>query len=84
MFLLETIITEYELFKEVTYFRKIFTVPKDIAWIATDSDGYIYGYESKPTKPHIINNYWASYGDEFYIGQCTFQGNWEDSLMEVE
>ena len=79
MFLLEEI-TDLSI-KVIDYFGKSIVVEGNVSYVATDSDGSIYSYE---VKPQIRNNNWASYGDEFYVGQCTFQGNWEDSLVRVE
>lgn len=52
-------------------------VPSEVKWIATDSDGYAFGYKEKP-----YNGGWCWYAlNPKYIKQ-QYQGNWKDSLEE--
>lgn len=58
-------------------------VPKEVKWIATDSDGYAWHWH---TKPEIDDNEWItgkSYvGDFISVDDNPFKGNWQDSLEE--
>ena len=85
MFLLETVIMEYDLLKEVVYFGETFNIPREVKYIATDCDGEIYGYILDPSlswNKWILND--RDSNKAYILGNCTFQGNWEDSLMVVE
>lgn len=52
-------------------------VPKEINWIATDSDGYAFGYEE---KPYNGGYYWYALNPKHIKQQ--YHGNWQDSLEE--
>lgn len=52
-------------------------VPKEVKWIATDSDGYAFGYKE---KPYIGGSYWYALNPKHIKQQ--YLGNWKDSLEE--
>ena len=52
-------------------------VPKEVNWIATDSDGYAYGYID---KPYNGGQYWYALKPIYIKQKC--EGNWQDSLEE--
>lgn len=59
-------------------------VPKEVKWIATDSNvlsGNAFGYINKPQN---IMSSWVSDTNEpiFHLGIKPFQGHWQDSLEE--
>ncbi|ENV07775.1 hypothetical protein F966_03632 [Acinetobacter higginsii] len=57
-------------------------VPETIAYIATDSDGFVFGYKSKPD--HVAKQF---IGD-VYVGFCLypednpFKGIWTNSIEQ--
>ena len=56
-------------------------VPKEVKWIATDADGYAWGFHGKPK----ISNHagWGHLGKTpFHVIKQTYKGNWQDSLEE--
>lgn len=65
-------------------------VPKEVNWIATDSDGVAHGFKAKPKiKEGLVYDMWAC-NDNFveYIELADNQhrrfgkSNWQDSLEE--
>ncbi len=59
-------------------------VPKEVNWIATDSNGNVFGYYKKPKLQE--NGYFMHIGDNFYYPEKgwmeSYNGNWIDSLEE--
>lgn len=71
--------------KVIKYFGLKLEVPYWTNFIAADEDGEIHAYESKPEN----NSYgqWHCYFDECapeHILRVKFDGDWKDSLVEVE
>lgn len=52
-------------------------VPDNVQWIATDSNGAVFGYVEKPYNGGF---YWYALNPK-YINQ-QYQGNWRESLEE--
>jgi hypothetical protein len=71
--------------KPVLYYGTLFTVPKNINYMATDKDGNVFGYYSKPTKLGADVNMWINndYCDAVKIGVVEFEGDWRQSLQQV-
>lgn len=65
------------------YFSTLITTPQNINWIATDSNGSIWGY---PTKPYAGEYYAMWFGQgETYLGKAALEDtSWRDTLIEVE
>ena len=82
MFLLEKINNFGSSFKKVNYFGIDFYVPEEIEYIATDKDGYIYGYIDLPIER--INEWWTPEVTVHYLGNCSYTGHWQCSLMAVD
>jgi hypothetical protein len=76
--------TDQPSFRKVNYFGIILQVPIEKYYIATDENGDIYAYSS---KPWLGDTYWrgGSFGaDVKYLGDVAFEGDWKESLMEIE
>lgn len=69
--------------KETQYFGFNVKIESKYKWIATDNDGLVYAYEEKPKFPVSFKK-WKTCGDYKHIGNSTFIGNPEDSLMEIK
>lgn len=57
-------------------------VPKEVKWIATDSDGALCGYSNKPRR---FSKTWNTYYCGSFVAHSflpPFKGNWQDSLEE--
>lgn len=57
-------------------------VPSDVKWIATDSDGVVCGYSSKPSKFSLA---WNCRNSGSFIAHSfvpPYSKNWQDSLEE--
>jgi hypothetical protein len=73
-------------FKTVNYFGMILQVPAESRYLATDANGYIYAY-SYSFNPQLGVKYWCGgcvESDVNYLGIATFEGDWKESLMEIE
>jgi hypothetical protein len=70
--------------KPVLYYGTLFTVPKNINYMATDKDSNVFGYYSKP-KLGADLNMWVNvdYCDAVKIGVVEFEGDWRQSLQQV-
>ena len=57
-------------------------VPDEVKWIATDEDGVLCGYSSKPQK---FSRTWNTHYTGNFVGHSflpPFKGNWRESLEE--
>lgn len=57
-------------------------VPKIVNWIATDSDGVVCGYISKPS---LFSNIWNCHRNGDFVAHSftpPFCGDWRNSLEE--
>ncbi len=75
---------EQQHFRNINYFGIILQISSENRWIATDEDGGIYAY---PYKPQLNSDCWGSggFGSGFEcLGNATFEGDWKESLMEIE
>ena len=57
-------------------------VPDDVKWIATDADGSVCGYS---TKPYRFSQTWNCYSSGNFVAHSflpAFQGNWKNSLEQ--
>lgn len=67
--------------KTVNYFGINVTVPANIKYIATHSDGFVFGFYHKPETGLV---FWKSYDREpVKLMQIEFDGDWCKSLQEV-
>jgi hypothetical protein len=87
-FEIEVLKIEYDTHKIVKYFTSQLTVPTWVTYIATDSNGNVFGYRHKPV---VSSNgpEWV-YGIQrdaqtlsISIGHVKFRGEWKDSLKKV-
>ena len=71
--------------KEITYLGRKFTVADDVKWVATDLDGDIYSYT---TKPYIYGAWWDTKTVcDHYLGNYDNDKQykeWAESLMEIK
>ena len=70
--------------KIVLYYGVSYTVTDSVNYMATDKDGTVVGYCSKPK--HIPDlNMWVNtdYVDAVKIGVVEFEGDWRQSLQQV-
>jgi hypothetical protein len=73
----------------INYLNHGIFIPKDveiqrIKFIATDADGSVYGYTN---RPYVAENSdgWSSIDGEYYlIAGIEYEGDWNNSLVEVE
>jgi hypothetical protein len=70
--------------KPVLYYGILFTVPKNINYMATDKDGTVFGYSTKPILEGG-GNMWVNtdFIDGVEIGVVEFEGDWRQSLQQV-
>lgn len=70
--------------KPVLYYGTLFTVPDRITYMATDKDGTVFGYSTKPIL-EAGGNMWVNtdYTDDLEIGVVEFKGDWRQSLQQV-
>lgn len=70
--------------KPVLYYGTLFTVPKNINYMATDKDGTVFGYSTKPIL-EAGGNMWVNtdYFDGVEIGVVEFEGDWRQSLQQI-
>jgi hypothetical protein len=70
--------------KPVLYYGTLFTVPKNINYMATDKDGTVFGYSTKPIL-EADGNIWVNtdYTDGVEISVVEFEGDWCQSLQQV-
>ncbi len=70
--------------KQVNYFGIELTVDADINFLATDQDGYVFGYYLKPLLEHI-NCFWLPKRIPSYSIAKVDLGDkdWKDTLVEV-
>ena len=69
--------------KEVTYFGHSLNVPKDTIAIATDPEGNVQAFSGTP-RIDPYENWIDDTGHSENITECTFLGNWKDSLVVLE
>ena len=70
-------------YKSFNYFGINLKLPDGgIEYIATDSDGEVYGHFSKPSLRG--NGYWVLRDDSILLGTIEFKGDFKDSLVEVK
>ena len=59
-------------------------VPEEVQWIATDSNGAVFGYDAKPEEKDFGKFMHTS--DFLYFPRsgwmAAYQGNWRESLEE--
>lgn len=82
MFLLEKINNFGTRYKKVNYFGIDFYVDEEIEYIAADKDGSIYGYIELPVER--VNEWWTPLVSAQYLGNCSYTGHWQCSLMAVD
>jgi hypothetical protein len=70
--------------KPVLYYGTLFTVPKNINYMATDKDCTVFGYYSKPKLGADVNM-WVNTdnGAAVEISVVEFEGDWRQSLQQV-
>ncbi len=70
--------------KPVLYYGTLFTVPKNINYMATDKDGTVFGYSTKPILEGG-GNMWVNtdFIDGVKIGVVEFEGDWRQSLQQI-
>ena len=69
--------------KRIVCYGFDYIVPKDIKYVAVDSDGTIMGYELEPMIPADADYWLSTYTEAFDLGAVRFEGNWKESLVEV-
>lgn len=69
-------------FKRFQYFGAIMKINETIQYIATDKNGDVYGFSS---KPRCNNSFWEDGCSHktMFLGVIRYTGDWQDSLMEV-
>lgn len=82
MFLLEKINNFGIRYKKVNYFGIDFYVHEEVEYIATDKDGSIYGYIELPIER--VNEWETPDVIAHYLGNCSYTGHWQWSLMIVD
>jgi hypothetical protein len=66
----------------IEYFGTSLQVLSTNQYIATDEDGSVYVYQD---EPWISDGCWQSATPCMeYLGDCVFNGDWKESLMEIE
>lgn len=55
-------------------------LPKWAKWIATDSEGAVYAYD---TQPYQLDRVWDTDSRGQYLGTTAPDPNWKDSLLAV-
>ena len=70
--------------KIVLYYGVSYTVTDSVNYMATDKDGNVFGYYSKPKLGADVNM-WVNvdYCDAVKIGVVEFEGDWRQSLQQV-
>jgi hypothetical protein len=70
--------------KIVLYYGVSYTVTDSVNYMATDKDGNVFGYYSKPKLGADVNM-WVNvdYCDAVKIGVVEFEGDWRQSLHQV-
>lgn len=69
--------------KVVTYFNKQFLASCDVKYVATDGNGDIFGYTTKPT---LIGQKWRKTSSSCkceFIANVNFEGDFSESLQYV-
>lgn len=67
--------------KTVDYCGKQYNVPDWVKFIATDSDGAIFGYEEKPA----ISEFWKEHiSKKGRVCRLTRPEEWRDTLQEID
>lgn len=70
---------------EVDYYGLILTISERIKYIATDDDGCIHGYYSKPQLSQYGTGWYASGSIlSTFLGIIKFEGDCDESLMKIE
>ena len=71
--------------KTVSYFGYHYLVPKPYKYIATDVTGNVYCYKEKPVINDNHKVVWQPQTPAVIsLGRVSFEGDWKDSLMEIE
>jgi hypothetical protein len=84
MFLLDKINNFGSRYKKVNYFGIDFYVAEEVEYIATNKDGQIYGYVDVDLPIEGINEWRARAVAPYYLGNCSYTGYWQWSLMIVD
>ena len=84
MFLLDKINNFGKRYKKVNYFGIDFYVPEEVEYIATDKDGNIYGYVDIDLPIERIDDWCAPEVSPYYLGNCSYTGHWQCSLMVLD
>ena len=67
--------------KEISYFERELTINGWIKWIATDEDGWVWGYKSRPV---LLDKTWSSAHCAKRFGPSNLNGlDWRETLREV-
>ena len=69
--------------KQIGYYGKQVTVPEEARFIATDADGTVWWYETEPEALADLD-YWYCSSTDDCIDDTTYEGDWKDSLMEID
>lgn len=70
-------------YKVASFHGKPIIVPYNCRYIAIDENGKIYGYTKKPILGICWNWFAPEFSQYFNLGTCEFDGDWEQSLVEV-
>ena len=71
-------------YKSFNYFGINLKLPNRIKYIATDSDGEVYGYYR---TPYNDSNSWGTADEDdvyLFLGTIEFKGDFKHSLVEVK
>jgi hypothetical protein len=73
--------------RSVVYFNIVLQVFIKYKYIATDKDGRVYAYKSKP-KIDTAMKIWVRSGDENpeakLMGYIEYEGDWKESLLKIK
>ncbi|EMA4466160.1 hypothetical protein ACITSI_000372 [Acinetobacter baumannii] len=58
-------------------------IPDDVNWVATNENGFAWGYEGKPVSGWLHSGFWYLGGDKglvYWPDENPYKGEWQESL----